>query len=89
MLAVPMMIEIFQERVKMVSAGNGKQKISVTIVGTLRGQSVSQPARVSDILAYHAVAGGSVSNLMVGNGWRTYNNQMTLDPVLQPLRVTM
>jgi hypothetical protein len=34
-LAVPMMIEIFQERVKMVSAGNYKQKKSVPIVGTL------------------------------------------------------
>ena len=42
-LAVPMMIEIFQERVKMVSAGNCKQNKSVTVVGALYGQSVSQP----------------------------------------------
>ena len=43
-LAVPMMSEIFQERVKMVSAGNYKQDRSVTVVGTLRGRSVSQPS---------------------------------------------
>jgi len=42
-LAVPMMIEIFQERVKMVSAGSCKQNRSVTIVGTLCMQSVSRP----------------------------------------------
>ena len=42
-LAVPMMIEIFQERVKMVSSGNCKQNRSVTVVGTLYGRSVSQP----------------------------------------------
>ena len=39
-----MMIEIFQERVKMVSAGNCKQNRSVAVVGTLYWRSVSQSA---------------------------------------------
>lgn len=38
---VPMMSEIFQERVKMDSAGNPKQNRSVTVVGALREWSVS------------------------------------------------
>ena len=42
-LAVPMMSEIFQERVKMVSVGNRKQNRSVTVVGTLYEQLVGQP----------------------------------------------
>ena len=46
-LAVPMMIEIFQERVKMVSVGNRKQNRSVTVVGTLYEQLVSQPGCLS------------------------------------------
>ena len=30
-----------------------------------------------------------MSERVAGEKWRTYNNQMTLEPVLQPLRVTM
>ena len=30
-----------------------------------------------------------MSKCVAGKEWHTYNNQMTLEPVLQPLRVTM
>lgn len=36
--------EIFQERVKMISAGNYEQNRLVAVVGTLHGRPVSQPA---------------------------------------------
>lgn len=58
-LAVPMMIEIFQERVKMVSAGNHKQKRSVPVVGTLWVNSVNHPVNryLSCLLTMRSLGG--------------------------------
>ena len=67
-LAVPMMIEIFQERVKMVSAANCKQNRSVTVVGTLYGQLVT---RLGPFLVHLPCDrwGNRVSKRVVLEGW--------------------